>query len=355
MPTPPPPAPPSWYNASWLYRKSVGITGRTGAGTNYQMRYWTHYGSNLCGDSGDDVYLNSHSRTDFADVIFTAADGVTELSFWQDPNNTTSSDHSVFWVNVPADLGSDQTIYIYYGNSGKTPSDSNGANTFPDGFLSGASPAEMGDIWAATSEYSGTNYINGSQNQITVGADLGQTKAGRNNTFDVKMLNAFNLQNVYVGGCSEVHFGSISGHNVEVLCNYYTATLDSYNGYWTSFVFIAFKFADGTYMMAGQLVWLKTDYEWDIEGAPDAYSKQFRIVSIRYIFKPTGAVAELSLNDDLISSIPRTSNISEEFNKIIKVVDTDFQTKTNASLKTGGGDFDPEMKPIIKNYPALVS
>lgn len=236
----------NWYNVNWLYRKSHVITGSSGAGTNYQIKIIAHYGSGS--DSGADVYLNSHSKTNFEDVRFTASDGTTLLNYWTNPSNYTISDHQEFWVQVAADLGSSQTIYIYYDNPSASTT-SSGASTFPDGFLSGASPAESGDQWAATSETSGTNYVNGSQNQITVGATLGQTKAGRSNTFDCKMLNAFNLQNMYVGGCSETHFGSISGHNVEVDLDYYTQTLDAYGGYWDSFVFVAFKFADATYWM----------------------------------------------------------------------------------------------------------
>jgi hypothetical protein len=85
-----------------------------------------HYGSGT--DSGGDVYLNSHSRTDFGDVRFTDDDGVTELAYWME--SKVDGDYAIFWVKVNDDLSTtQQTIYIYYGKSDATTT-SNGANTF---------------------------------------------------------------------------------------------------------------------------------------------------------------------------------------------------------------------------------
>lgn len=116
-----------WYNSSWTYRKPHTINAATGAGTNYQVKITAHYGSGS--DSGGDVYLDSHSRTDFADIMFTASDGSTLLDYWQE--SKTDSDNAVFWVQVAADLSTEnQDIYIYYGNAGQSTSASNGSNTF---------------------------------------------------------------------------------------------------------------------------------------------------------------------------------------------------------------------------------
>jgi len=79
-------------------------------------------------DSGEDVYLNQHCRTDFGDVRFTKSDGTTELDYWMEKK--VDSDYAVFWIEVADDLSSsDVTIYIYYGKSDATTT-SNGANTF---------------------------------------------------------------------------------------------------------------------------------------------------------------------------------------------------------------------------------
>ena len=117
----------SWYNGAWAYRKSHLITGSSGAGTNYQVRVIVHKASGI--DAGANVYLGTNILDDFADVRFTASNGTTLLDYWLETGSLTSGTQAAFWVEVAADLGSNQTIYIYYGNSGATTT-SNGANTF---------------------------------------------------------------------------------------------------------------------------------------------------------------------------------------------------------------------------------
>ena len=68
------------FLTGWTYRKSHVIEYAAGAGTLYQKRIKVHYGAGT--DSGEDVYLNSHSRTDFGDVRFTDDDGTTLLDYW---------------------------------------------------------------------------------------------------------------------------------------------------------------------------------------------------------------------------------------------------------------------------------
>jgi hypothetical protein len=72
--------------------------------------------------------LNGHSRTDFGDVRFTSSDGTTLLDYWIEEK--VDGNYAVFWVEVSEDLGSDRTIYVYYGKSDATTT-SNGNNTFP--------------------------------------------------------------------------------------------------------------------------------------------------------------------------------------------------------------------------------
>jgi hypothetical protein len=110
----------------WNYRKSHVINPASGAGTNYQVRIVAHYGSGT--DSGMDVYLNGHCRTDFGDVRFTKSDGVTLLNYWME--SKVDSDNAVFWVQIADDLSTNPvTIYIYYGKSDATTT-SNGDATF---------------------------------------------------------------------------------------------------------------------------------------------------------------------------------------------------------------------------------
>jgi len=122
----------STFPTGWGYRKCHTIinTG-AGAGTHYQVRITAHFGDDNSGsyDLGENVYLNSRCRTDFADVRFVSSDGVTELDYWMETKTDGTS--AVFWVEVLDDLSAaaNQTIYIYYGNAAAATT-SNGKNTF---------------------------------------------------------------------------------------------------------------------------------------------------------------------------------------------------------------------------------
>ena len=91
----------SWYDATFQYRQNVTITGSTGAGTDYQVRIDVSYASDM--------------QDDFDDILFTEADEITPLDFWRESYIANTS--AVFWVEVTADLGTDQLIWMYYGNS----------------------------------------------------------------------------------------------------------------------------------------------------------------------------------------------------------------------------------------------
>lgn len=117
-----------WYDSDWTYRKRIDIKNSTGAGTNYQINVTVHYGSGS--DSGYDVYLNEHCQTDFDDLIFTDDDEETLLDYWI--QEKTDSDYAFVWFEVQDDLGSDQSVYIYYGNNGAS-SVSNIKSTFVTG------------------------------------------------------------------------------------------------------------------------------------------------------------------------------------------------------------------------------
>jgi hypothetical protein len=117
---------PAEWLTGWSYRKSHVINSASGAGTNYQVKITVHYGSGT--DSGADVYLNGHCRTDFGDIRFTDDDGVTLLDYWMETK--VDSNYAIFWVEVADDLSSNNaTIYVYYGKSDATTT-SNGNNTF---------------------------------------------------------------------------------------------------------------------------------------------------------------------------------------------------------------------------------
>lgn len=125
----------NWYGFNWLFRKSHQINNSSqAAATNYQVAIKCYYADgtdnteSIQGDSYGKVYLNSHSRSDFGDVRFTSSDGSTLLYYWMESESDSS--YAQFWVKVSGTLtATNQTIYVYYGNSGAT-SISNGNSTF---------------------------------------------------------------------------------------------------------------------------------------------------------------------------------------------------------------------------------
>ncbi len=123
-PTPTPSTQP-WLTG-WEFRKSHTINPATGAGTNYQIKITVNYGTGT--DNAATVYLNGHSRGDFADIRFTTSDATTQLSYWIE--NVVDSTYAVFWVKITDNLStSPATIYMYYGNPTATTT-SSGPATF---------------------------------------------------------------------------------------------------------------------------------------------------------------------------------------------------------------------------------
>jgi hypothetical protein len=108
---------PNWLTG-WTYRKSHVINYATGAGTGYQVRIVAHYGSGT--DSGGDVYLNSHCRTDFGDIRFTDDDGTTLLDCWMEskvdaiPPVTNVLSNSWMPTNKPTAVYYNGKTYLVY-------------------------------------------------------------------------------------------------------------------------------------------------------------------------------------------------------------------------------------------------
>lgn len=123
----------AWLSG-WNYRKQITITGQSGAGTNFQVKLKIGESS---GSSGADFNLGGVSTSTFpsgknagGDLRFTSSDGQTLLNFWVESiASSTPNRTATLWVKVSADLGSDQNIYVYYGN-GSAANGSSGDNTF---------------------------------------------------------------------------------------------------------------------------------------------------------------------------------------------------------------------------------
>ncbi len=109
----------AWLSG-WSYRKEISITGQSGAGTDFQVVF------DIGDSAGGDFHLEGHCTNFPQDIAVTDNDGSTPIDYWIED---ITADPLKMWVEVADDLGSNQTIYIYYGKSGAT-TNSNGANTF---------------------------------------------------------------------------------------------------------------------------------------------------------------------------------------------------------------------------------
>lgn len=109
----------AWLSG-WSYRKEITITGQSGAGTNYQVEF------DIGDSAGGDFHLEGHCTNFPQDIEVTDNDGTTLLDFWIED---ITADPLKMWVEVADDLGSNQTIYVYYGKSGAT-TNSDGPDTF---------------------------------------------------------------------------------------------------------------------------------------------------------------------------------------------------------------------------------
>ena len=118
----------SWYNGAWQSRKPINITGQSGVGTNYQIAF--NVGESA-GATAYNFHLDGEIRSDFNDLIFTDNDGTTVLPYWIESISGVSPNQTAkVWVKVADDLGSNQSIYVYYNNPLAIVSSSNGTNTF---------------------------------------------------------------------------------------------------------------------------------------------------------------------------------------------------------------------------------
>lgn len=149
------------FLSGWTYRKKITIQGQSGAGSNYQVLLKI---GETSGATGEDFDLENHSdifpsdKNEGGDLRFTTDDGSTLLDFWVEKVEGTIPNRLAYiWVEVSADLGSNQDIYCYYGNAGAS-NDSDGETTFPffDDFpgssIDGSKWTETGTVVVSGSE-----------------------------------------------------------------------------------------------------------------------------------------------------------------------------------------------------------
>ena len=115
-----------FWDATWGYRKNHTICNSTGAGTNYQVKIVVVNGSDS--DSGDTVYIDNKTRSDFGDVRFinTTNTGAYDNLLLE----VNTGINATFWVEITENLDStNHTIGVYYGKPEATNT-SDGDSTF---------------------------------------------------------------------------------------------------------------------------------------------------------------------------------------------------------------------------------
>lgn len=112
----------------WKYRIGGSVSRAAGAVTDYQVPILV---GESAGALGADVHCHGLCKTDFADLRFTNADGVTLLDYWiESVSGETPNQLATVWIEFDS-IGTDATtFYMYYGNVAADAA-SNGDNTFP--------------------------------------------------------------------------------------------------------------------------------------------------------------------------------------------------------------------------------
>ena len=135
----------AWLSG-WSYRKKITVTGQSGAGNLYQVKF-------SIGDSaGGDFDLESHCTNFPQDIQVTDDDGVTPLDYWVED---LTVDPIQMWVEVADSLDSNADVCVYYGKSGAS-TESNIGNTFL--FGDDFNRSDGTDIGAKWGEYGDTNW-----------------------------------------------------------------------------------------------------------------------------------------------------------------------------------------------------
>mgnify|MGYP000179826739 CR=1 FL=1 len=110
FPTPPTARADGWYDVTWPYRKPLTIQATQVAGELAEFPVLVRLTS--------DADLAAAAQPTAADVLFTAADGVTKLDH-EIESYTAATGALTAWVKVPAlSSASDTALYLYYGNAG---------------------------------------------------------------------------------------------------------------------------------------------------------------------------------------------------------------------------------------------
>lgn len=200
--------------AGWSHRKTVTITGQSGAGTDYQVNL-------SIGDaSGGDFHLENHCTSFPNDITVTDNDQTTLLDHWVED---LTVDPISMWVEVADDLGSNVDVYIYYDKSGES-SVSNIDNTFlfGDNFPGSSVDLTKWDVVQGTIVVeNGYVKISGDKDEIRSDSTFSSPLAIR---FRFKMVSAalYHHSRTVLHATSDYKYATTGdGYEAVVISNYY--------------------------------------------------------------------------------------------------------------------------------------
>ncbi|HPD44957.1 MAG TPA: DUF2341 domain-containing protein, partial [Candidatus Woesebacteria bacterium] len=107
------PAEAGWFNESWQYRRSIGISNPSGSNlTDFQVS--VNIGTSALIAAGK-------MKSDCSDIRFTDQNGKL-LDYWIEENNPgcNQTTDTKIWVKLPSLPTSNATAYLYYGNPSAT-------------------------------------------------------------------------------------------------------------------------------------------------------------------------------------------------------------------------------------------
>jgi len=122
-------ADPSWYNASWTYRKSITIDNTKVSGSNDLTDFTIRV--QVVGDSD----IGANVQTDMDDILFTDNSGTKLKHEVENFSIDNGKLYANFWVKVPTlSHDADTIIWIYYGNAAATKQE-DPSNAWDDDYI----------------------------------------------------------------------------------------------------------------------------------------------------------------------------------------------------------------------------
>ena len=268
----------AWLSG-WSYRKEISITGQSGAGTNYQAKL------NIGDSAGGDFHLEGHCTNFPQDIEVTDNDGTSLLKFWIED---ITADPLKMWVKVADDLGSNQTIYVYYGKSGAT-TNSNIENTFLFG------DDLTTDNWTKT----GTRIsVNTTSNKIEYDTPRDSTKDHIGRTYSVgtgTFIFEFPLYPILSASGSILRFGLST--NLKNMVDFTTGDDGLYIQHYST--------SDDLYLSYGQ------DGDWSANSGDSPYDMNTSTLYYMQLMRTGSTTAVLKVySDSDYSSILHTANLT---------------------------------------------